>query len=425
MARFGNEKAYNKEIISAFNKQDDPEILIVVDKLLTGFDAPRNTILYIVKPLKEHTLLQAIARVNRLHDGKDFGYIIDYTGVLGDLDSALTTYQALADFDEGDLEGAIADVTDEIKTLPQKYSELWDIFRSIKNRRDEEEYERLLFDEELRQNFYDKLSAYSRTLGIALSSTKFYEDTPDDRIQRYKDDLKFFQKLRASVKNRYSEVVDYKEYEARIQKLLDTHVKSEEPIRITELVNIFDKEEFEKEIEKIGGTAARADMIAHRTKKAIEEKFDEDPVFYQKFSTLLQQAIDLYQQQRLAEAEYYSRVKGIMEAVRDRKDTDTPQILEGKEVAKAFYGVAFDVIGSSVDDPESMRNVSAEVGIEIDDIILRNRIVDWHLKDNVQNKIKNEIEDYLADHDELKLGYDQIDLIMERILDIAKKRYAS
>jgi type I restriction enzyme R subunit len=81
----------------------------VVDKLLTGFDAPRNTVLYLARRLKDHSLLQAIARVNRLYEdesgskAKDFGYIIDYVGVLGELDQALTTYSALEGFEEADL----------------------------------------------------------------------------------------------------------------------------------------------------------------------------------------------------------------------------------------------------------------------------------------------------------------------------------
>ena len=91
MKRYGDAEAYETQIINAFKHGIDPEILIVVSKLLTGFDAPRNTVLYLTRNLKEHTLLQAIARVNRLYDDdegtqpKEFGYIIDYAGVLGGL----------------------------------------------------------------------------------------------------------------------------------------------------------------------------------------------------------------------------------------------------------------------------------------------------------------------------------------------------
>ncbi|MGO7969078.1 hypothetical protein ACC720_37765, partial [Rhizobium ruizarguesonis] len=96
MLRYKTEEEYNRQLIDDFKGTVDPEILIVVSKLLTGFDAPRNTVLYICKPLKEHNLLQAIARVNRLfetEDGgeKEFGFIIYYEGFLGELDAALTT----------------------------------------------------------------------------------------------------------------------------------------------------------------------------------------------------------------------------------------------------------------------------------------------------------------------------------------------
>jgi hypothetical protein len=95
MARFGSEKQYNEQIINHFKKAETPEIIIVVDKLLTGFDAPKNAVFYITKPLREHSLLQAIARVNRLSEGKDYGLVIDYYGVLGELDEAINTYSAL------------------------------------------------------------------------------------------------------------------------------------------------------------------------------------------------------------------------------------------------------------------------------------------------------------------------------------------
>jgi type I restriction enzyme R subunit len=80
MGRFGTEENYIRKLKASFARADGVEMLIVVDKLLTGFDEPRNTVLYIDKPLKEHSLLQAIARVNRLYEQKEFGYIIDYRG---------------------------------------------------------------------------------------------------------------------------------------------------------------------------------------------------------------------------------------------------------------------------------------------------------------------------------------------------------
>jgi len=100
MVKHGSEDQYNKNIINAFKSGDAPEIIIVVDKLLTGFDAPRNTVLYLTRLLKDHTLLQAIARVNRLYEGKDFGYIIDYRGVLSNLKKAFAFYSELEEKDQ-------------------------------------------------------------------------------------------------------------------------------------------------------------------------------------------------------------------------------------------------------------------------------------------------------------------------------------
>ncbi|MFK4998957.1 UvrB domain 3-containing protein [Bacillus sp. N9] len=92
MDRYGTAESYEDAIKEEFIHGDDIDLLIVVDKLLTGFDAPRATVLYIDKPMKEHTLLQAIARVNRLYEGKDYGLIIDYRGLLEKLDEALEMY---------------------------------------------------------------------------------------------------------------------------------------------------------------------------------------------------------------------------------------------------------------------------------------------------------------------------------------------
>ncbi len=427
IAKYGNENNYNKQIISAFKGTDEPDILIVVDKLLTGFDAPRNTILYLAKSLKEHALLQAIARVNRIFEGKDFGYILDYNGILGELDKALTTYQVLEEFDENDIENTITNINEIIKQLPQKHSELWDVFKDIKNKKDEEEYEQFLAKEEIRQLFYEKLSSYSRILAIALGSTKFYEEVSEEKIERYKVDLLFFQKLRYSIRIRYAEVVDFKEYESRIQKLLDEYVVADDIVRITEQVNIFDKELFEKEVEKVNGNAAKADMIAHQMIKTIREKYEEDPAFYAKFSKLIQDTIDEYRQHRIDEVEYLKRILTHKNEFIERKDEDLPSIIRNREVAKAFYGITYDIIKSHFENEEALKVISSDIGVMIDDIVNKNKVVDWYLKEDIQNNILNEIEDYLyslKDNKTLDLGFDDIDKIMENSIYIAKKRYS-
>ena len=168
-----------------------------MDKLLTGFDAPKNTVLYLTRNLQGHTLLQAIARVNRVFPDKDYGYIIDYYGVIENLDDALELYSSFEDFDNDDLMGTLTNINEEIKKLPQKYSELWDIFKTNSNKRDAEAYQLLLKDEVIRVVFYEKLAAYAKILKLAFSSIVFHKITEDKTIQRYKDDLAFFHQTKS------------------------------------------------------------------------------------------------------------------------------------------------------------------------------------------------------------------------------------
>jgi len=425
MERFGTEKDYNKQLINAFSKGDKPEIIIVVDKLLTGFDAPRNTVLYLTRRLKDHTLLQAIARVNRLHEGKEFGYILDYYGVLGNLDKALDLYGKLSAFDNQDLDRTLTDINEEVKKLPQRHSDLWALFQGVRNKRDEEQYERLLADEEIRPQFYDRLSAYSRTLAIALSSVRFLEQTDGAKIEKYRSDLGFFMKLRSAVKRRYAEVVDFKEYEAKIQKLVDTHVGTGEVEQITELVNIFDPEAFAREVERLEGSASKADTIAYRTKKTITERMGEDPAFFRKFSEMLEEVIKAFREQRLSDAEYLRKVTEISESVRDRKGDELPETIRHHEVARAFYGVLLETFGRY--EGFDTKTAGAEAGLAIDRIVQERRVVHWDRNPDVQNRMKTAIEDYLFD---LKGRYgfgltlDDIDRILEECLDIARLRYA-
>jgi type I restriction enzyme R subunit len=426
MAKHGSEDQYNKNVINSFKHGEHPEIIIVVDKLLTGFDAPRNTVLYLTRQLKEHTLLQAIARVNRLYEGKDFGYIIDYRGVLQNLNKAFDLYGKLEDFDAADLEDAITDVAEEVQKLPQRHSDLWDIFKGIKNKQDEEQYEQRLAEQEVREQFYERLSAYSRNLAVALGSIRFMEDTPSTKVEKYKADLTFFVKLRVAVKKRYAEVVDFKEYEAKIQKLIDTHVTTGAVEKVTTLINIFDKDAFLKEIEKLEGTASKADTIAHRTKKTIIERMEEDPAFYRKFSEMLEEAIRAFREKRLADRDYLTKVMEIADSIRNRSGDSLPAKLQNHDVAKAFYGVLLEPLGRHAADAGEGRELSADAALRIDEIIQAEKIVSWTSNADVQNRMKNQIEDYLHDMKQetgLSLTFEDIDLILEKCLDIARRRY--
>jgi type I restriction enzyme R subunit len=301
MERFRDEDSYNNELIAQFGLEDGFEVLIVVDKLLVGFDEPRNTVLYIDKSLKEHAVLQAIARVNRLFEGKDFGYVIDYYGVLVNSIKPCIPMMPFEGFETQDVLDAIMTRKEEVSKLPARHSDLWDVFKTVSNKKDTEALERFLEPEDIRGQFYEALTDYARTIQVALATVDFYRDLPEERIKTYKDDLTFFHNLRASVKQRYAETIDYKDYEKKIRKLIDTHIQSPEVKPITDLVNIFDRERFAEEVEKIEGTAAKADTIANRVKRTITERMELDPAFYKRFSKMIDETIEAYKEGRISE----------------------------------------------------------------------------------------------------------------------------
>ncbi|RMG81244.1 MAG: type I restriction endonuclease subunit R, partial [Bacteroidetes bacterium] len=399
----GSPKNYEKQLINRFKSDDEPEIIIVVDKLLTGFDAPRNTFLYITRSLKEHTLLQAIARVNRVHPGKDYGFVIDYYGVLKELDEALATYTDFQDFDAADLEFTMINILEELKKLPQAHSELWDLFKAIQNPYDEPAFEEHLRDEARRVLFYDKLGQFARLLKLALSSAEWNTRTPETEIARYKYDLGFFAKLRNSARRRFSDMVDYKSYENQIQRLIDKHVTSHEVTPITELVNIFDAEKFDREVEKIVGTAAKADTIAHRTARHINERMEEDPAFYKRFSEMLADTIRAYEEKRISEADFYKQVVFIKDAVRNRTESDIPDDLKERPIARAFYGITFEAVKDKFEDENTARSAAVAAGTGIDDLIREIVLddgapkVDWQNKSNLTGRLEIAIGDFLMD----------------------------
>ncbi len=424
MAQYGNEANYQKSIIKRFKSDGDPELLIVVDKLLTGFDAPRNTVLYLCRSLTAHTLLQAIARVNRLFEGKDFGYIIDYYGVLGELDQALTAYSELSGFDEDDLAGTITHVKEEVAKLAERHAQLWDLFKELPNKQDPEAFQQHLAPKDVRDRFYERLSLFARTLKMALSTLDFVKNTAEDKVDRYRRDAAFFLRLRAAVKQRYSDAIDYRQYEAQVQKLIDTHIKSNEVLQLTEQVNIFDKAAFTKEVEKVEGAASRADIIASRTAKTISERMEQDPVLYKKFSRLLEETIEAYRQKRISDLDYLKQAMNIMDQVRDGSEGDEPEAVKDREVARAFYRIVHETL-SAVDVALDKERAGA-IAIELDRIVQAHRIVDWTRKSDVQNRMRQAMEDYLYDlrNEGLDLGFDVIDEILDGVMRVALHRYA-
>ncbi|MBX8826277.1 HsdR family type I site-specific deoxyribonuclease [Ochrobactrum sp. SFR4] len=399
MERYGGEEAYNKTIVEQFQGPSDPDIIIVVDKLLTGFDAPRNTVLYVARKLKEHGLLQAIARVNRVYDEegapeKLFGFIIDYTGVLKNLGDALASYDALQGFSAEDIAQSIVAIRDEANKVPGAYAALLDIFRSVSNTYDAEAYARLLADEETREEFYRRLSEFSRTFTVALASPAFVENTKPELLKRWKDDLGRFTSLRASVSLRYADRVDWRDYEKRVRQLLDRHVIARDVVTLVEPLNIFDDIAIEaRRTEQTETDASIADTIAHQLTRSIEEKWDEDPIFFEKFSKLVSDTIADFHKGRINELTYLTKVKQLREKVQHRQDEadPTPARLRDDSHAQAFWGLAKrNLEKAGFGDVE----IAADIALEVSKIVQSRRKIGWQNDRDVENLIRNDIDDF-------------------------------
>lgn len=423
--RFGSEETYRKDVIGRFKKSDEPEIIIVVDMLLTGFDAPRNTVLYLTRSLKEHTLLQAIARVNRVHEGKEYGLIVDYFGVLGALDQALDLYTAMdGKYDAEDVRDVMTDIRKAIADLPQKHAALWDVFKTVANKHDQEAMEKLLADEQVRTRFYDALGAFARRLKLALSSVAFHAETDTKLAERYRQDLKYFLKLRVSAAQRYAEAVDFRQFEGPIQKLIDTYVGADEVRTVVKPVDIFDRDAFKQEVEQFTSPETKAEVIANRIRHTIHEHLEEDPVFYRKLSDMLAETYARYERERFEQLELLRQVEEILERAQSReRDEPVPAVLAGRDLARTYYDLIRDVLGAT--GAAAADDAVATLAVAIDEVIERLKIVQWEQNADVQNRMRTEIEDELfrfKDRHGVALTYDAMDRLMDGCIEVARRR---
>ena len=434
----GDLKKREDQIIRAFKGGAGPDILIVVDKLLTGFDAPRNRVLYIAKPLKEHGLLQAIARVNRVYEDEDTaeykedGRIIDYAGILGDLDKALTAYSAFEGYDEADVREALVSLRETTSTLPDKHAALLAHFNGVANTYDEEAYARFLADELKRRDFYALLRDYAKALSTAFSSEAFIAETSVAQLDRYKVDLKRFEHLRRAVARRYADQLDTDQarvYDAKIRKLLDRHVSAEGLIELVPPVNIFDEETFKQAVEDETGSAASvADAIAHATAKTITERLDEDPVLYERFAKLVRDAIEEFRAGRLQEREYLERVKEIrIKVVHGASGEETPASLRGRQLSAAIYRSVAEVL-----EPLNLQSTDplVDVALRLETLTQAHVKVGWQDDPDVEKAMRNDMDDYLFDEVRSQLSFgglttEMIDEVMDRTIALARRQLAS
>ena len=423
---YGSEEEYLKHVKDEFIYGDEIDLLIVVDKLLTGFDAPRASTLYIDKQLKEHNLLQAIARVNRLYDGKDYCYIIDYRGLLGELDEALTSYASLSGFDPEDLSGAVIDVRSEIVKAKTYYTYLDDLFSSVKFKDDLESYVAVLEDVQKRDDFKEWLSQFARAFKLALSSEKIYDILSEVEIKAYKQRVKFYNELRKAVQLRYHEACDFGKYEAQMQKLLDTYVNAQGVNELTKLVNIFETE-FDDEVQRVEGKNAKADTIISAVSAVVKEKMESNPAFYKSIAKQIQDVIDEYKAKRLSEEEKLAKAKQLKDlitgALKPNEDR-YPKEFNAKKILFAIYDNLLDILGDvGLTDVEV---VAKNLSVKFYEIYEKaSKKPEWHKNKDVENEITSQMEDALWEiEDEYGVSIDEKEKIYQTIRGIGISFYA-
>ncbi|MDO9225302.1 MAG: HsdR family type I site-specific deoxyribonuclease [Pseudomonadota bacterium] len=368
-------EAYEHKVLADFSREGAPDLLIVVDRLLTGFDEPANAVLYIDKPLKEHNLIQAIARVNRLHEAKRYGVLVDYRGILKQLDTAIRAYQDLETRTQGgyelsDIEGLYSQFSTEYKRLPGLHEALWAFFREVKNRRDLEQYRQVLMPkfapdpsgeagetydtrQKLREDFHEALTQFGLCLQTALSSRGFYEDNSfsEQDVRTYKEDLRFFISLRGIARRDALETVDYSVYEEQIRRMVDKQVIGKE-VREPEGVYL---------VHKLGGetdpgtwseekTRNETDLIRTRLKRTIEQELADDPYAQKVFAELLKLAIAEAEAMFDHPLKQYALFSQFEEQVARREVAGIPDHFGDNPHARAYFGTFRLVLGDACFD---------------------------------------------------------------------------
>ncbi len=435
-----DEQAYTKDLISRFEKDDDLKILIVVDKLLTGFDEPRNTVLYIDKPLKEHNLIQAIARVNRLHPKKKFGLLIDYRGILAELDTTIEKYQDLASrtqngYDINDIAGLYNQMSTEYKRLPRLYDQVWAIFKEVKNKNDIEQLRQVLVPKmeerngemvdthlKVRDDFYEALTEFSNCLKVALQSATFFEDksfSEDDR-RHYKETVKQFSSLRQLAKQDAGETIQYDEYSEQIKKLMDKHVVGvgvREPEGVYEVGKMGQQKPEEWNEDK---TRNETDIIKTRITKTIEQSLQDDPYAEEAFSKLLRKAIQEAEDLFDHPLKQYMIFHELEEQLQDRRLPELPDSFNGNFHAQAYFGVFKQTFPESI-FARSSDDKWVELAFNVDKLVETSVAENSISPQNIEADIRQKLLPILFKKcKKLGAGMDQAKSIVETVVQITR-----
>ncbi|MXR41238.1 HsdR family type I site-specific deoxyribonuclease [Halobaculum sp. WSA2] len=395
-----SEKSQYKE--SFVDPNGEVELLIVCDMLLTGFDAPVAQVMYLDKPLREHSLLQAIARVNRPFEEKTHGLIIDYYGVSDELK------EALAMFSSKDVERAMVPVEDKQPDLEAAHSKAISFFDDL----DEvEQCVQSLEPDDRRIEFKNAFKRFSKLMDVVL---------PDPMANPYLEDLERLSTIYGTAKERYrDETMNLEGAGAKVRKLIQDHITSRGiEVLNDEPVSIMDEVEYDAKVEDLESDEARASEMQNAIKHEINVRFDEDPVQYGSLRERLEDLIEEYREDRLSERETIEELRALMDEIRSRDREARNKGLRG-ETDLSFYHAVEDVLDDHDAEEEEVVELTGTLVETVEGFVTK---VEWKERTHLQNKMRKEVTGDLY-RSSVDLSGDQRRELTNRVIELARAHY--
>ncbi len=389
------------------NPNDPLKIFIVCDMLLTGFDAPILQVMYLDKPLKEHSLLQAIARVNRPYPEKNYGLIIDYYGISDNLKEALQR------FTSEDVESAMTPLENELPRLQAAHRKAMSFFTNIDSE-DLDDYVGALEKEDTRIEFNQAFKQFSKMMDIVL---------PSPKANPYKEDLKKLGKIYAKAKNDYmDESMNLAGCGQKVKDIIRTHITSAGiDILNQQPVSIMDRQEFDNEINTTTSPKRKMSIMEHKIQYEISQRKAEDPPFYNSLHQRVKDLIEQYRTRRKDEQQFISEYWKIVDAVRNREQ-EAEQLGFEDTSQLSFYHTLQETFKQK-DTTILTEQQLIEMTKEITEKVKKMRVIDWKAKIKVQKNMRKTIKLYLYSKPNLQLSKDEIDALVTNLLQLARRWY--
>jgi type I restriction enzyme R subunit len=348
-----NREDFEKNVKKMFIDQPaNMQLLIVVDKLLTGFDAPSCTYLYIDKEMRDHGLFQAICRVNRTEsDDKEFGYIVDYQNLFDSLNKSISDYtsDAFDQYDAEDVQGLLVDRLEKSKeNLDDAIETVEQLTKNVEPPKQIEEYIKFFIvnstDRDVLKEYEEKrLTFYLAVVSLIRAYNNIAPEMEEARyskaeIERIKQIVTEYSELRESLKNASGDYIDLKLYEPDMRRLLDMYVSADPSRSLSmlgdrSLLEIISHSGINEATEKLPDSIknnknAVAETLEANMRKVIIQEMPINPIFYGKMSVLLQELIELRKKHSLDYEKYLKEIESLAKQINpeNRKNLYPPEI---------------------------------------------------------------------------------------------------